>query len=317
MLNPKLIRKPRLGRGALRGCLVAALLVAAVTPLTARDWPEPYRTIDPYALLQPGEPGAVFDWEFNPQVFRGSDHDAFQLNLVGGAGLFRIGDRFAAGMRYGTYLMNGPSYEGSPGTPHGALDWLINAIQFEYGLHLAYDLNGFRLLGEYSRASQHPFEGRDDVSSDVSYDRVAVGIGAPRVPFGDGGMLTAAARIAYVDLWDAWDHRTIGKPRTQWMLRTGVLATYPLTDGFRGRFRPHLLAELHPDFFTQRGDRPDAVLAARAGLRLTDDSTPRVIDLYFDAYLSADSEKMAEEDREESPVALLGIGIRIGNASAH
>ncbi len=297
------------------GMVVGVLMMLGLQALPARDWPEPYQTIDPFLLMQPGESGAVMDWEFNPQFFRGSDHDSFQLNLVGAAGLFELGNRFAAGMRYGTYLMMGPSYEGTAGTPHDALDWLINAIQFEYGLHLAYDLDQFRLLAEYSRASQHPFEGREHVSSDVSYDRAMAGIGAPRVAIGDRWMVTGAVRFGYMDLWDAWEHRTIGKPRTQWLLRTGVLATYALGDELIGRHRPHLFFELHPDFFTQRDDRPDATFAGRAGLRLAHTSTPRVVDLYFDAFFSADTEKMT--DRETSPVALLGLGVRIGTASGH
>ena len=309
--SPTVLRRRRVVRRA-----VSALLVwlVCLPVLSARDWPEPYRTIDPYLLLQPGEPGAVIDWEYNHQVFRGSDHDAFQLNLAGGAGLFQAGDRFAAGMRYGAYLMARPPLAGDiTGTPR--LDWMMNAVQFEYGLHLAYDLGCSRLLGEYSRASQHPLDSPDEVSySDVSYDRVAMGLGFPRIPFAENGLLTVALRFGFVDLWDFWEHRRIGKPRTEWLLRAGMLATYKLGDIRVGEHRPKLFAELHPDLFTQRGDGPDATLAGRLGLRLAHKATPRVIDVYLDTFLSRDTEYL---DEEVHPVALFGLGVRIGNASSH
>ena len=293
------------------------LVIGSGPSLGARDWPEPYRTIDPYLSLQPGEPGAVVDLEYNHQVFRDSDHDAFQINIVGGAGVFPAGERFAFGVRYGAYLMTRPPLDGdTTGTPR--LDWMMNAVQFVYGLHAAYDLHGKRLLAEYSRASQHPLdespgEGNAVTYSDYSYDRFAAGIAFPRVAFGRRGMITAAFRLGFVDMLDFWDHRRIDKPRARWLLRLGVLATYALGDTLIGGNRPKLLAEAHPDLFTQRGDDPDATLAARLGLRLAHVSTPRVIDLYFDWFFSRDTEYLQDETH---PVALFGLGVRIGNASA-
>ncbi len=278
----------------------------------ARDFPDPYATIDPLYLLAADGPGAVMDWEFNHQLFRSSDLDDFQLHLVGAAGLFRVGDRFALGMRYGVYLFTGPGGR-HLGTPY--LEWRMNSVQFQYGLHAAFALGPtVRLFAEYSRGSDHPFGSHPEYRlSDVSYDRVAVGVGLPRFDFGIDGTVTGSFRLGYVDLWDAWDAQGTDTPRVEWLARTSFQVLHGIKQHPVARHRLKALAELSPDIFTLH-DQPgiDANFSGRIGIRLEHQDTSRAIDVYFDAYFSRDTEAVVGE---AFPVALTGIGFRIGNAS--
>ena len=297
-------------------------MLLAVAPLYGRDFHDPYTTIDAIEMLADGGPGAVMDWEFNQQTFRRSDLDDFQMSIIGGAGLFRAGEadfggnyrvpRFALGMRYGAYLLTGPGGE-EIGTPH--LAWRMMSVQFQYGVHATYAISpGVRLLAEYSRLSDHPFSSPAGYSlSDVAYDRLAVGVGFPAIAFGSDGRISAAARLAYVDLWDAWEAQGTDTSRVQWKLRTGILAKHGLPAPLIAEHEPQVFAELHPDVFTQHdADGIDATLGARLGLRLADTKTTRVVDGYLDTYFSRDTERAVGE---EFPVALVGLGFRVGNAS--
>lgn len=320
--------------------LLPALFFLLVVPIHARDFHDPYATIDPIELLSDGGPGAVMDWEYNQQVFRASDLDDFQMSIIGGAGLFRSGDaaspaapdpsvdasdsstaavragdrgpRFALGMRYGTYLLAGPGGE-DLGTPH--LDWRMMSIQFQYGVHASFALSSrVRLLAEYSRLSNHPFMNPEGyVLADVAFDRLAVGLGVPAISFGADGRISASARLAYVDLWDAWEAHEIATSRVQWNLRTGILATHPLPVRLIADHRPQAFLEVHPDLFTQH-DRAgiDATISGRLGLRLADTRTSRVVDAYLDTYFSRDTEQAVGQ---QFPVRLFGLGVRVGNAS--
>lgn len=312
--NMKIDGLPGASRRVPRTVLVTTVLFLLAVSAPARDFPDPYATIDPLFLLEEDGPGAVMDWEYNQQFFRGSKLDDFQLNLVGGAGIFQIRQRFALGMRYGAYLFTGPGGE-EIGTPH--LSWQMNSLQFQYGLHAAYALRPqVRLLAEYSRSSNHPFTGRTHTGYDLSkvaFDRLAVGVGVPGLSFGEGGRLTLSARVAHIDLWDAWEADSIDLPRTQWLFRPAAQLLYPLPLRPFHSEETELLVEVNPDIFTQhRGGGIDATFAGRAGIRLQDRNTSRAIDIYLDTYFSRDTEKAQDQ---EFPVSLLGIGFRIGNAS--
>lgn len=306
-------------------CAIAAFSLAVLflgeSPLEARDFPDPYATIDPLHLLAEDGAGAVMDWEFNYQFFRDSDLDNFQLNLLGGAGILDVNRKFGLGLRYGKFLLTGPGGE-DKGTPHMA--WLMNSVQFEYGLHAAFALSPqIRLLAEYSRASNHPFgdqkyiapDGKKHDISNVSYDRVAFGVGARRFSFGTDGTLTASLRLAYTDLWDAWDPQGVDISRVAWLLRGGIHAEHGLPVSIFNREETKFFTELYPDLFTQHvehGGGIDANFVGRVGLRLEDTDTGRVIDTYLDTYFSRDSEMVRGR---AFPVGLVGLGFRIGNAS--
>ena len=156
--------------------------------------------------------------------------------------------------------------------------------------------------------------GLDDFTlSQISYDRLSVGVGLPEVRFAERGVISASARIAYADLFDAWDADDPDESRVQWKLRTGLRAVHPLPLPDISDHEPQGFVELHPDIFTQHDAAGiDANLSARLGFRFDDNRTSRVVDLYFDSYFSRDSEQILDE---ELPVALLGLGFRIGNAS--
>ncbi|MFW5995614.1 MAG: hypothetical protein ACOCRN_05830 [Spirochaetia bacterium] len=310
-------------RGFIAVLWVFILSHTSIGDAYARDFPEPYSTIDPLHLLAPEGRGAVIDWALDYQVFRDSALDDFQVNLLGAAGLFDVNRQFAVGLRYGKFLMTGPGGE-DKGTPHFA--WLMNSVQFEYGIHAAFALSPrLRLLGEYSRASNHPFiesSGGYTIST-VAYDRIALGAGVPGMRFAREGRISASLRLAYAKLWDFWEARDVDATRVEWLLRGGIQATHPLPPGISPVEDTMIFAELYPDLFTQRNleryeaaalDRGfDANFAGSLGLRFGHRHTSRHIDIYLDTFISRDSEMVRNEP---FPVGLVGLGVRTGNASA-
>lgn len=300
----------------------SCLFLLSVVAVSGRDFPDPYTTIDPLELLGEDGQGAVMNWELNYQLLRDSELDDFQVNLLGAAGILEFDRRFALGLRYGKFLMTGPGGENT-GTPHIA--WLMNSVQFEYGVHASLALSPrVRLLGEYSRASNHPFvEGsRGYTISNVAYDRIAVGMGLPDMRFGLGGRVTTSLRLAYTKLWEAWEARDVDSTRVEWLLRGGIQAEHTLPPGFSPWKHTKVFVELYPDLFTQRevprydssalGGALDANFSGGIGLRFERPDTSRLIDIYLDTYLSRDSEIVRNEP---FPVGLVGLGVRLGNAS--
>lgn len=284
-------------RSAAAAGLVAFIFISPI--LHARDWPEPA------AALFPRPFRAAADMEYNHQTFSGSDEDEFQFNLIAAVGLFGIGDRVNFGLRYGAFLMNGPVLEGD--VPGSRLQWMMNAVQFAYGVHAFWDLEDIGLLAEYSRASQHPFR---ESFSRVSYDRVLIGVGRPGGPWGPFDSLVLSARAGYVDLFDIW-RSDIGKPRTAWLFRLALSAEWRPGPKKGDRAGPACFIESAPDIFILRGGGPDAALSARAGLRLRHPGEATAYDIYLDLFLSGNTEE--RKDRP-TPVFLFGWGFRAGSA---
>ncbi|MFP4329427.1 MAG: hypothetical protein ACLFP6_01790 [Spirochaetaceae bacterium] len=284
----------------------------SVQGLTARDWYEPMEIINPllFRSYQGTQilPGGYAETIYSNQALLDGRYDSFQINGRAGHTLV-ASPRFALSLSYGTYLMNGPVNEG--GTPGSRLQWLMNAVQFEYGFFAAWDAGPLYLLAEYGRTSQHPFR-RD--FSEVSSDLVKIGF-APH-PFHIGPVeLRALLRLGYSDIFDFWESR-LEDPRTRWMAQPAVRAHWP---GFEldELMRVGLFFEGDGELgiarsarFEEEGDFVGNI-ALKGGVRLRgivpDGLSPGSIDLYLDYYGSDNSE--IRDDRK-TPVQLLGYAVR-------
>lgn len=201
-----------------------AILTAVATPaVIARDWYEPLEVVNPL-LLRSYEgvellPGGYAETIYTNQAFSDGPYDSFQINTRSGHTIVGT-PRFALSATYGAFLMNGPVTEG--GKPGSRLQWLMNAVQFEYGFHAAWDAGPLFLLGEYSRTSQHPFR---DNFSEVSSDLIKLGVAAPRLDLGPL-RIYAFLRLGYSEIFDFWES-DLEDPRTMWLAQPSLRVYWP------------------------------------------------------------------------------------------
>lgn len=297
------------------------LLVTLPAAAAARDWYEPTAVINPL-LLRSYEAPAVFPGGFAEtiyanQVFQDGRYDTFQINARSGHTIFAA-PRFALSATYGSYLMNGPVNEG--GTPGSRLQWLMNAVQFEYGFYAAYDLGPLYLLGEYSRTSQHPF--RKEFSQ-VSSDLIKFGFAPPRLSLGPVE-LYGFIRFGYSAIFDFWESR-LEQPRAEWLMQPSVRAVWEGVE-LGNVIRLGLFFEGDAEIAVAREARfaeAGEIIgngAVKSGLRLRSvhpnarktaegrySDSPGHLDLYLDYYGSGNSE--IRDDRK-TPVQLLGYAFR-------
>lgn len=277
-------------------------------------------------------PGGFAETIYTNQVFSDASYDSFQINTRSGHTIVGT-PRFALSATYGAFLMNGPVNEG--GKPGSRLQWLMNAVQFEYGFHAAWDAGPLFLLGEYSRTSQHPF--RDDFS-EVSSDLVKVGVAAPRLDLGPL-RIYAFLRLGYSEIFDFWES-DLEDPRTMWLAQPSLRAEWPGLEAL-GIAQVGLFLEADAEIALARSarfhDRGEIVGngAVKSGVRVRglprgreeytahrsggardrsgggdpgEESLSRgALDLYLDYYGSDNSEI---RDDKKTPVQLFGYAIR-------
>ena len=315
----------RSGKSVRLTVLTASLFLLGALTAHGRDWYEPLPVINPLLLREykglSFAPGGYAETAFVHQVFKASDWDAHQINSRGGHTIYGS-EAFALSFTYGAFLMNGPVTVGR--SPGSRLQWIMNAVQFEYGFHAAYDVGPLYLLAEYSRTSQHPMVSDDGEGgfSEVSSDLVKVGFAAPRLKLGPVD-LYGFSRFGYAAIFDFWDS-SIPQPRTKWAAQPSLRAHWE-GEELLGVLKAGLFLELDGEIGIAREARFAEAgeiignFAAKGGLRLRGFSrkaypsrrghlSPGSLDFYVDYYGSDNSEI---RDNEPTPVSLLGYAIRM------
>lgn len=301
----------------LASVLAALLLIIGIQPLFSRDWYEPLEVVNPLQLRSYEGveilPGGFAETIYTTHAFNDGPYDSFQINSRNGHTIVGA-ERFALSFTYGAFLMNGPVSEG--GKPGSRLQWLMNAVQFEYGFHAAWDAGPLYLLGEYSRTSQHPFR---DNFSEVSSDLIKVGVAPPRVDIGPV-RLYAFLRLGYSEIFDFWES-DLEDPRTMWLAQPSLRAYWPGVETLEIA-RVGLFLEADAEVAVARSARfheAGEIVgngAVKAGVRVRgleppgagEESLSRgALDLYLDYYGSDNSE--IREDKK-TPVQLFGYAIR-------
>jgi hypothetical protein len=243
--------------------------------------------------------GGFAQTAYHANVFRDAPTDRFQVATLAAHGIVDVA-RFRVSAFYGTYMLNGGVNEGDePGAE--AAQWMMNAIQYEYGFILSRDLSrtGLVVLGEYSRRSSHPLRsGFEDPAADV----LRLGVGRRSGTVAGSGALTGSwtVRLAWSELYDFWGADKIPDPRA-W-LTLNLAAEVSMATPWRG-VDFFLLAM--PDVIVLREGGADMDVALQAGMQLGRESTG--VELFLDYYRSGDTEQIPGET---NPVQLLGYGIR-------
>lgn len=247
-------------------------------------------------------PSAYVETAFTYQLFRGSPEDEFQLRQLAHAGLVDIG-RLRTTIYYGSFLFLGPISDGArPGA--AAAPWLMNGIQFEYGLTAQYPVGDWVLVGEYGRRSYHPLRGGfADPAADIFRGGVA-----PPVLRWRSLALETLFRASWNGLLDAWGPQGVDDARSPytfhqaWDLR--------LTPPSVGPVAPAMFVTVLGDLSLRESGAlyPDVELNAGVSLAAVTAGRGRgVLDLYLDAYSSRDTEQRPDR---ETPATLLGYGLR-------
>ncbi|MDA3951324.1 MAG: hypothetical protein PF508_19105, partial [Spirochaeta sp.] len=208
------------------------------------------------------------------------------------------------GFYYGTFLLSGPvddeSSQGSDLAP-----WLMNAVQFEYGLSARVAMGVVDVVGDYGRRSYHPLRrGFADPAADI----LRAGLLVPGRSVG-AGVVSGALRVRWARLFDFWGS-DIPDPRGTWALQPVVEYRHPLLA------RPGLAIDAFgltmADLLLLNNGSPDSDLAGQIGVALSGGRSTRGgvgrIEGFFDVYRSTDTE---EREERRTPVTLVGLGGRI------
>jgi len=251
--------------------------------------------------------------------------DKFQVEAFGHHGVVDISKTRLSAF-YGTHMLNGPVNQGDrPGAE--ASQWMMNAIQYEYGLVLSWYPTPGRfgrpaLLAEYGRRSYHPLRGDfNNPSADIL--RFGAALLDMPLPWRGKGSLDLMARITWSELYDFWGAPTIPDPRALYTLHLAAEGQVGLGVSGIGAF---LLAM--PDLIYLRNGGSAMDLAVQGGLRFgrsgtadgTADGSGRfarsgaALELFVDYHYSSDTEQLV---RQASPATLLGYGIRFVVRTAH
>lgn len=303
--------------------VLAIVLFACCAPLQvfARDFPEPVlgflmrsssdgdqsSIAARNALFQPGGPVAAYT-SFTAQAFRTSQHDQFQIRQWVNAAVLTVGP-VTLTANYGSYLMNGPPFDDQ--TPGSRLPWIMNAIQFEYGLVAQVSAGKMTISAEYARRSQHPMaRGHDETGVDI----VRLGWAPPSLTLQPPVPLTrfvqplhvhSLVRFGYSKLWDLWDAPTLTGPRHPWSTILQSEAYVPIS-GARSQPRSALFVSGTVEVMYTYGKSVEADRWLELGLRWG--VGPGAVEFYLDHFGSADTE--ATEDGPD-PANLWGYGIRL------
>lgn len=282
------------------GTIGIVLFACATAGLSARDFAEAPRAILlPEAYPERGvavAPAAWAELSYTPNTILDAEYDRFQIRTLTNVGLV-AGPRTLASLFYGTYLLSGPVNEGTdPGSDRAP--WLMNAVQFEYGLTLQRRMGAWTALAEYSRRSSHPLRSEFE---EPAADILRVGVAPP--PFAWGALaVRTMVRVGWVELWDFWEVETIPDPR--------VLYTANIAGEFEYRLPVDsvpvsLFAIVLWDPFILRSGGVDGDVECDWGVGVGERG--RRIELYLNYYRSGDTEQGEEE---AIPVVLIGYGIR-------
>ena len=284
----------------IRHYILAGAFLMFASVIAARDFSESPRAILLPDLLPSKEfqisPGAYAETAFTNNTIRRGEYDTFQIRSFVHHGLVAA-ERFMGTLFYATYLLSGPVTEGNEPGSERAL-WLMNAVQFEYGLTAQYRIGSWTLLGEYSRRSSHPL---DDGFEDPAADIVRVGVALPAI-LTPSLTFRTLVRAGWVELWDFWEVDTIPDPR----------AVYTLN--LAGEVDWRLPIEAVPlsafgivlwDPFLLRSGGIDGDLEWDLGLGFGEPR--RRIELYLNYYRTSDTE---QGQNERVPAELIGYGVR-------
>ncbi len=247
----------------LRIALAAIAAIALLPPGAAcKDFPEPVLSVDPLAAAtRPGLPAGMGGaFEYCNYAFAHDEVDSFYFRVSASPAFVDLGDAFALGSIFESTLMCGPLRTGT--TAANVAAFWMNAVQFEYGLYASLAVtepgkDGFHLLAEYSRTSQHPLGSPGLTYSQVSSDILAVGLAPPELALGPATVLSYL-RIGYCSLLAFWGS-SLAQPRASWFLKPAVEVELPL-EGLA------LVARAYPYIFIDRyAKRLDADWFAEAG----------------------------------------------------
>jgi hypothetical protein len=285
-------------------CLVPVLLLAAAARLLARDWPDPAAVMDPLLAARPGSLGGSSQAfvEYNYQAFESSYDDLFQISALSSFAV--AGPKAGLAVAYSSYLMNGAVQPGD--SPGSRLQWMMNAVQFEYGIFAALRVGDIDLLADYSRTSQHPFR---DQYSQVASDLLRAGA-LGRMEPAPGLEIQVALHGAYSDLFAFWQS-PLPRPRAAFVVtpRTWLQQSIATTTVGGAQLALSAFAEGELDWVFLRAGGQGANVSGRTGARAALGGL--VVDLYLDGYASDDSEIRVDR---ATPVGLLGWGFRLETA---
>ncbi len=293
--------------------VIGSVALGAALPVHAFDFME-----RPGAILLTPAPeqfavarGGIAQSAYHANVFSSTEIDRFQVNAVAHHGIVDVAPARLSAF-YSTHMLNGPVNAGdSPGAE--AAQWMMNAIQFEYGFLGSWDLTRGRpartaLVAEYSRRSYHPLRGGfEEPAADVLRTGI-VARGVPG-PFFEAVTTDWAARFAWAELYEFWGAPKISQPRARYTFHLGAEATVKTgvsqVEGF-------LLAM--PDVILLRQGGVSVDVAVQGGLRLgasagrgaASERAGGRLELYLDYYRSADTEQRVDP----SPAELFGYGVR-------
>jgi hypothetical protein len=240
--------------------------------------------------------------EVNTQAFASSYDDLFQVNALSSFAF--AGPKAGVSVSYASFLMNGAVQSGD--SPGSRLQWMMNAVQFEYGIFAAVRVVGIDLLADYSRTSQHPLRRPySEVASDV-LRAGALGRFAPA----PGLVMHLAVHGAYSDLFDFWDS-PLPRPRAAALVTPAAwvqqsLATVSVA-GTRIGISAFARGQVDWVFLRSGGEGINA--SGRAGARALLGGV--AVELYLDGFASDNSEI---RDDHATPVGLLGWGFCLATA---
>jgi hypothetical protein len=184
--------------------IVLILVLTTAQPLTGIDFPDPFEAVDPGRFPEQESPSSLFlpfsagELSYNHALLH-SDAELFHLGLSAYGTVVRSG-RVALGYRIDSLLLAGP-VAGSE-TAASAAEFWLNAVQYEYGLHLSFRLTPeWSILGEYSRLSLHPLR---DGYGETAYDILKIGAALPEAHF-IGWTMKGILRLGYHSLFPFWE----------------------------------------------------------------------------------------------------------------
>lgn len=297
------------GRCVTDGLLPALFIVLSLSflqPVIARDIIERPRAVlpgakpDGFAVI----PAIYGDLSYVSHAIQGGENDSFYIGQFLHAGLVDVGVH-RIGLYYGTYLFTGPvddpSRQGSDLAP-----WLMNAVQYEYGLTWRSSLGILDVVGEYGRRSFHPFRRQ---FAQPATDIIRGGAGVMALPLW-GGELDLLFRLRWSRLFSFWGS-AIPDPRSTWTIQPAteyrrLLGTVPSAFDFS------VFASGGVDVLFLREGGVDWDGLGEVGLaiegRRPEEGPRRRIESYLSAYRSGDTEEIIAAPY---PVTLVGWGVRL------
>ncbi len=286
-----------------------AIVVAVPALVEAYDFAERPVAVVPGTAPQGIAAGgtAYGDTAYHANVFASTDIDRFQVRNYLLHGIVDVAPaRLSA--YYATAMLNGPVNSGDqPGAD--AAQWMMNAVQFEYGFVASVDLPTSRstarrlavdriaLLAEYSRRSYHPLRsGFEDPAADI----VRGGVAVRGLRLTDAIDLDAMVRLTWSELYEFWGAPRIPDPRALFTLNTAVEVTANLPVTGLSAF-----AVVLPDTILLRDRGVSMDFTGQTGVHAG--SGGASVEVFLDLYRSADTEQLPNL---RSPALLAGYGIR-------